>query len=205
MGKAAILGYSAEAYEALQKDGIPFVAVVPPDFSGLMSEHSIEYVEWDFGTINEQSHKIISKLKEKGATFAVPLYEETVEWSGYINSEFRDDPRLFNRYYLFRNKAMMKRKAQMAGIRVGVFEEANDKEDVRQFFARVNEALLKLKDEENYPIHLKPLDAAGAKGHRMITDLEKIENIKDEEFPCLLESHLDGQEFSCEVFIHGGK
>ena len=24
-------------------------------------------------------------------------------------------------------------------------------------------------------------------------------------FPCLLESHLDGQEFSCEVFVHGGK
>jgi hypothetical protein len=70
---------------------------------------------------------------------------------------------------------------------------------------RVNEANLKLDEEMNYPIHLKPLDAAGCKGHRMITTLEQVEEVLPEEFPCLLESHLDGQEFSCEVFIHGGE
>lgn len=204
-GKAALLGFSHQAYEALQKDQVDFIAVVPSDFAGFMEENNIPYLSWDFGTINEQSFKIVDELKARGASYAVPLYEETVEWAGYLNSQFRDDPRLFNRYYLFRNKAMMKRKAQMAGIRVGVFEEAENREQVVKFFKRVNESLLKLEGEANYPIHLKPLDAAGCKGHRMIRDEEAVHSIRDDEFPCLLESHLDGQEFSCEVFVHKGK
>lgn len=203
--KAAILGYSMDAYEALTRDKIDFIAVVPKDFSVYMEEKGIPYYNWDYGTFNEKSISIVQDLKDLGATFAVPLYEETVEWAGFINSQFRNDLRLFNRYNLFRNKAMMKRKAQMAGIRVGVFEEVDSKDQVIKFFKRVNEALLRLDDERYYPIHLKPLDAAGSKGHRMIESLEDIEHIQDNEFPCLLESHLDGQEYSCEVFIHNGE
>jgi len=203
--RTAILGFSIQAFESLQKGNIDFVAVVPSDFKSAMEERGIDYYCWDFGKINELSINIVEAMKEMNVGCAVPLYEETVEWAGYLNSHFRDDPRLFNRYYLFRNKAMMKRKAQMAGIRVGVFEEADSREDVTKFFTRVNEALLKLDGETHYPVHLKPLDAAGCAGHRMIREPENVNEIQDDEFPCLLESHLDGQEFSCEVFIHKGK
>ncbi|MDC1174918.1 ATP-grasp domain-containing protein [Bacteriovoracaceae bacterium] len=203
--KIAVLGYSVQCFASLKDAGIDFVAVVPPEFTPDLKEEGIEHYGWNFEKFNEQSIQIVKDLTEMGVNCAFPLYEETVEWAGYVNSHFRDDPRLFNRYYLFRNKAMMKRKAQMAGIRVGVFEEAESKEQVRKFFRRVNEALLKLDGESNYPVHLKPLDAAGCKGHRMIKEVSKIEEIEDNEFPCLLETHLDGQEFSCEVFIHKGK
>jgi hypothetical protein len=203
--RMAILGFSIQAFSSLQKAGIDFIAVVPSDFAGYMEEKDIPHYCWDFGKFNEQSISIVKELQKRGVTCAVPLFEETVEWAGYINSQLRDDPRLFNRYYLFRNKAMMKRKAQMNGIRVGVFEEVDDKKSVNKFFQRVNEAALKLDGEARYPVHLKPLDAAGCAGHRMIKMEDDIEAIEEDEFPCLLESHLDGAEFSCEVFIHKGK
>ena len=99
----------------------------------------------------------------------------------------------------------MKRKAQLAGIRVGVFEEAKNKEDINYFFKRVNQALIKIDGDSLDPIHVKPFDKAGTVGHRMIRELQDIEEIDDSEFPLLMESHLEGQEFSCEAFIHNGK
>jgi biotin carboxylase len=99
----------------------------------------------------------------------------------------------------------MKRKAQMAGIRVGVFAEAQNKDDIYRFLHRVNEALIKLDGDPNDPIHVKPFNKAGTVGHYMIRDRHEIEQISDSEFPLLMESHLDGQEFSCEAFIHDGK
>lgn len=205
MSKVAVLGYSEAAFASLKDAGIEFVAVVPSDFTEGLEKLGIESYAWNFGRFNEQSITILKELEARGVNCAVPLYEETVEWAGYINSHFRQDPRLFNRYALFRNKAMMKRKAQMSGIRVGVFEEVDSRDQVKSFFNRVNEAMLRLDDEALHPIHLKPFDAAGCKGHRMICSLDSIDEVKDEEFPCLIESHLDGQEFSCEVFIHNGK
>ena len=99
----------------------------------------------------------------------------------------------------------MKRKAQLAGIRVGVFEEANNKEDINYFFKRVNQALIKIDGDPYDPIHVKPFDKAGTVGHRMIREPQDIDEIDDSEFPLLMESHLEGQEFSCEAFIHNGK
>ena len=135
----------------------------------------------------------------------MPLFEETVEWAGALNGRFRDDPRLFTRYLLFRDKAMMKRRAQMSGIRVGLFEEAENKEDVDRFLRRVSKALVKLDTDEPPRVHLKPIDAAGAAGHRMLRRLEDAEKLTEENFPCILETHLEGQEFSCEAFIHKGE
>ncbi len=70
---------------------------------------------------------------------------------------------------------------------------------------RVNVALLKMEGDKNDPIHVKPLDKAGSVGHRAIETAEEIEVLTDADFPLLMESHLDGQEFSCEVFVHKGK
>lgn len=203
--RTALIGWSLQAIEAVDQMDRPFVVVGPPDFEDYASEHDIPFISWDFDRINERSDELFHKLDEFGVEVAVPLYEETVEWAGALNARFQNDMRVFNRALLLRDKGLMKRKAQMAGIHVGVFEEAHDKDGVNRFLKRVNEALLKLDGDPNDPIHLKPLDAAGSVGHRMIQTPEDIDSLSDNEFPCLLESHLDGQEFSCEAFIHNGK
>lgn len=136
----------------------------------------------------------------------MPLFEETVEWAGALNSIYRDDPRVLNRAFLFRNKAMMKRKALLGGLKVGLFEEVYDLGQVHKFLDRLNEAELQLPGEEDAWFHLKPFAAAGTVGHHFIKSREQInEKVKPTDFPCLAESHLHGQEFSCEAFIHHGK
>ncbi|MCW8867928.1 MAG: carboxylate--amine ligase, partial [Marinobacter sp.] len=106
---------------------------------------------------------------------------------------------------LLRDKALMKRRAQLGGIRVGIFEEAHDKGDVIRFLKRVNQTLLKLDGDPNDPIHLKAFDKAGCLGHRVIRTPDEVDTIPEEEFPVLMESHLDGWEFAVEAWIHNGK
>jgi hypothetical protein len=90
-------------------------------------------------------------------------------------------------------------------IRFGIFEEAHDHEDVIRFLKRVNQTLLKLDGDPNDPIHLKAFDKAGCMGHRIIRTPDDVDTIPDEEFPALMESHLDGWEFAVEAWIHDGK
>lgn len=201
----AILGWSLPAIEAVDKLNRPYVVVGPPDFQGFADENDINFIAWDFDRLNEGSEELYQRLKDMDTKVAVPIYEETVEWAGALNARLFNDPRAFNRSLLLRDKGLMKRKAQMAGIRVGVFEEANSKEDIHRFLKRVNDALIKIDGDLNDPIHIKPLNKAGAVGHMMIRDAADIDMMGEMEFPYLMESHLDGQEFSCEAFIHNGK
>ncbi|MGO1060048.1 ATP-grasp domain-containing protein [Planococcus sp. FY231025] len=201
----AILGWSLPAIEAIDKLDRPFVVVGPPDFEGFAKENGINFVPWDFERLNEGSDELYEKLQAMDTKVAVPIYEETVEWAGALNARFFDDPRVFNRSLLMRDKGLMKRKAQMAGIKVGVFEEAHSKEDIHRFLKRVNDALIKIEGDLNDPIHIKPLNKAGTVGHMVIRDATDIEKMEEQEFPYLMESHLDGQEFSCEAFIHNGE
>lgn len=201
----ALLGWSLPAMEAMDAIKRDFVVVAPEAFRTHAKEHDLKYVSWDFERRNDHSIELASSLKEFGVTVAVPLYEETVSWAGAVNASLWNNPRLFNQSLLFRDKAMMKRKAQIAGLRVGVFQEAENHADVRKFLRRVNEALLKLEGEHPDPVHLKAFSAAGCVGHHVIRDDADIDEVPITSFPCLLESHLDGQEFSCEVFVHGGK
>ena len=201
----ALLGWSLQAIEAIDKMNRPYVVVGPPEFKPFADKNGIQFVPWQFNVPIEHSMELYEKLKEFDTKVAVPIYEETVEWAGMLNSLLWENPRVFNKSLLLRDKALMKRRAHLAGLRVGVFEEAFNKEDVAHFLKRMNEALLNM-DEENYePIHVKPFDKAGTVGHRMIKKYEDIEKIDDSEFPLLMESHLEGQEFSCEAFVHNGK
>ncbi len=70
---------------------------------------------------------------------------------------------------------------------------------------RVNQTLLKLDGDPDDPIHVKAFDKAGCLGHRMIRDIEDIDKIPDEEYPLLMESHLDGWEFAVEAWVHDGE
>lgn len=204
----ALLGWSLPVIESMDKNHKPYVVVTFPEFESYAKEHGIPFVSWKFDEWNEQSNslQLAEKLKPFNVDVAVPLFEETVEWAGALNSIYRDDPRVLNRAFLFRNKAMMKRKALLAGIRVGLFEEVYNKEQVYQFMKRLNEAQLQLPGEEDYWVHLKPFNAAGTVGHKLLKTKKDIdEKVNEKDFPCLIESHLSGREFSCEAFIHKGK
>ncbi|MFD4355934.1 acetyl-CoA carboxylase biotin carboxylase subunit family protein [Nocardia sp. NPDC058518] len=149
--------------------------------------------------------EIAETLKEKGVDVAIPIFEETVEWAGAINSVLLDNPRLLGQSMLLRDKSLMKRRAQLGGIRVGIFEEAHERDDVIRFLKRVNQTLLKLDGDPNDPIHLKAFDKAGCLGHRIIRTPDEVDTIPDDEFPMLMESHLDGWEFAVEAWVHNGR
>lgn len=204
-GYIALLGWSLPAIEAVDNFDRRYVVVAPPWAEAFAQENDVPYLSWHFERLNEQSHELAERLREMGVDVAVPLYEETVEWAGAINAVLQKKPRLLNQAMLFRDKALMKRRAQLAGIRVGIFEEALNRLDVVHFLKRVNQALLKLEGDPNDPIHFKAFDKAGCLGHRVVRSVEDVDNISDDEFPALLESHLDGFEFACEVFIHNRK
>ncbi|MDV8022819.1 carboxylate--amine ligase [Rhodococcus sp. IEGM 1330] len=204
-GFVALLGWSLAAVEALDKFDRRYVVVAPEWAEAYCTEHDIPYLPWNFERLNDRSLEIAETLQAKGVDVAIPLYEETVEWAGAINSVLLGNPRLFGQAMLLRDKALMKRRAQLGGIRVGIFEEAHDREDVIRFLRRVNQTLLKLDGDPNDPIHLKAFDKAGCLGHRVIRTPDEVDSIPDEEFPVLMESHLDGWEFAVEAWIHNGK
>lgn len=201
----ALLGWSLRAIAGVAKFNRKYVVIAPSWAEQYAKENDIPFIAWDFERLNERSWEIAKMLQDEGVEVAVPLYEETVEWAGAINAVLQNKPRLLSQAMLFRDKSLMKRRAQLAGIRVGIFEEAHDKIDVVRFLKRVNQTLLKLDGDPNDPIHFKAFDKAGCLGHRVIRTVDDVENISDDEFPALLESHLDGWEFACEVFIHNRK
>ena len=204
-GYIALLGWALGAIEAAEKFDRRYVVVAPEWAEDYCQQHDIPYVPWNFERLNDRSMEIAETLKTMGVDVAVPLFEEVVEWAGAINAVLMDNPRLHGQAVLFRDKALMKRRAQLGGIRVGIFEEAHEKDDVYRFFKRVNQTLLKLDGDVDDPIHLKAFDKAGCLGHRMIRSAEEIEQIPESEYPLLMESHLDGWEFAVEAWIWNGK
>ena len=204
-GHVALLGWSVNAIKAAQKFDRRYTVVAPDWAADFCEANNIPYIPWDFARLNDRSMEIAQRLKDAGVDVAIPLFEETVEWSGAINSVLMNQPRMYGQSVLFRDKALMKRRAQLGGIRVGIFEEAHEKEDVIRFMKRVNQTLLKLDGDPDDPIHVKAFDKAGCLGHRMIRTVEDIDNIPGEEYPLLMESHLDGWEFAVEAWIHDGE
>lgn len=204
-GYVALLGWSLGAVESVDRFDRRYIVVAPDWAEAYCKEHDIPYMAWNFERLNDRSLEIAEKLKEEGVDVAIPLFEETVEWAGAINAVIMENPRLHGQAVLFRDKALMKRRAQLGGIRVGIFEEAHEKDDVVRFLKRVNQTLLKLDGDPDDPIHLKAFDKAGCLGHRVIRTPEEVDAIPDTEFPLLMESHLDGWEFAVEAWIHDGK
>ena len=204
-GYVALLGWSLGAVEAADRFDRRYVVVAPEWAEDYCKKNDIPYIPWNFERLNDRSLEIAERLKEEGVDVAIPLFEETVEWAGAINSVLMGNPRLHGQAVLFRDKALMKRRAQLGGIRVGIFEEAHDRDDVVRFLRRVNQTLLKLDGDPDDPIHLKAFDKAGCLGHRVIRTPEEVDAIPDTEFPLLMESHLDGWEFAVEAWVHDGK
>nr|MBI1230233.1 carboxylate--amine ligase [Cytophagales bacterium] len=204
----ALMGWSLPVIESMQKLNKPYVVVSFPDFEDYARENNIPFVSYQFDEWSDSSNSLdlYEKLKPFKSNVAVPLFEETVEWAGALNSIYRGDSRIFNRAFLFRNKAMMKRKALIGGLRVGLFEEVYTKEGVKNFMKRLNQANLQIEGEQDSWVHIKPFASAGTVGHRLLKSMQDVDDkCRESDFPCLAESHLPGTEFSCEAFIHGGK
>ena len=204
-GYIALLGWSLNAIDAMEKFDRRYIVVAPNWAKEYAEANDIPFMSWNFERLNENSFEIAQMLKDEGVDVAVPLYEETVEWAGAVNAVLLDNPRLLGQSMLFRDKSLMKRRAQLGGIRVGIFEEAHDRDDVERFLRRVNQTLLKQEGDQNDPIHIKAFDLAGCMGHRVVRTVEDVEEIPDSDFPVLMESHLDGWEFAAEAWIHNGK
>jgi hypothetical protein len=204
-GYVAILGWSLNAIDAIDRFDRRYIVVAPDWAEDYARKHDIPFIPWNFERLNDRSMEIAKRLQEEGVDVAIPLFEETVEWAGAINAVLLGNPRLMGQSMLFRDKALMKRRAQLGGIRVGIFEEAHDRDDIYRFLRRVNQALLKLDGDPNDPIHLKAFDKAGCLGHRVIRTPDDVHAIPDDEFPFLMESHLDGWEFAVEAWIKDGK
>ncbi|MBD8505002.1 carboxylate--amine ligase [Hoyosella sp. G463] len=204
-GYVAILGWTLNAIDALDRFDRRYVVVAPEWAEDYARQNDIPFVPWNFERLNDRSMEIAQTLKDMGVDVAIPLFEETVEWAGAINAVLQHNPRLHGQAMLFRDKALMKRRAQLGGIRVGIFEEAHDRDDVVRFLKRVNQTLLKLDGDPNDPIHLKAFDKAGCLGHRVVRTVEDVAGISDDEFPALLESHLDGWEFAVEAWVQDRK
>ena len=100
------MGWSLPVIESMQKLNKPFVVVSFPDFENYAKENNIPFVPYQFDEWSDSSNSL--DLKDKLEAFnvdvAVPLFEETVEWAGALNSLYRDDPKVLNRAFLFRNK-----------------------------------------------------------------------------------------------------
>ncbi len=130
----ALLGWSLPVIESMQKAQKPFVVVSFPEFEAYAKENHIPFVGYqldEFGS-HSNSKALAELLAPYNVDVAVPLYEETVEWAGALNSLYWNDPRVLNRAFLFRNKAIMKRKALLGGLKVGLFEEVYTQEQVHK-------------------------------------------------------------------------
>lgn len=204
-GYVALLGWALGAIDAADRFDRRYIVVAPEWAADFCKEHDIPYIPWNFERLNDRSLEIAERLKAEGVDVAIPLYEETVEWAGAINAVLMGSPRLHGQAMLFRDKALMKRRAQLGGLRVGIFEEAHDKDDVVRFLRRVNQTLLKLEGDPNDPIHLKYFDKAGCLGHRTIRTPDEVDAVPDSDYPLLMESHLSGWEFAVEAWVRDGR
>ncbi len=154
-GYIALLGWSLNAVEAAAAFDRRYVVVAPDWAEEYCQQHDIPYLAWNFERLNDRSMEIAETLEAMGVDVAVPLFEETVEWAGAINAVLLDNPRLLGQSMLMRDKSLMKRRAQLGGIRVGIFEEAHDREDVVRFLRRVNQTTAQTGRDPNDPIHFK--------------------------------------------------
>jgi len=106
-GYIALLGWSLNAIEAAENFDRRYIVVAPDWAEEYCQKHDIPYVPWNFERLNDRSMEIAETLKEKGVDVAIPLYEETVEWAGAINSVLLDNPRIYGQSLLLRDKALM--------------------------------------------------------------------------------------------------
>ncbi|WP_258341372.1 hypothetical protein [Saccharopolyspora gregorii] len=78
-GCVALLGWSLNAVEALDRFDRRYVVVAPDWAEEYCAEHDIPYLRWNFERLNDRSMEIAELLQDRGVDVAIPLFEETVE------------------------------------------------------------------------------------------------------------------------------
>lgn len=123
-GYVAVLGWSLRAIDAIDRFDRRYIIVAPDWAEDYAKEHDIPFMTWDFERLNERSHELAQRLKAEGVDVAIPLFEEVVEWAGAINALLLDNPRLLGQSMLFRDKSLMKRRAQLGASGSGSSRKA---------------------------------------------------------------------------------
>lgn len=77
-GYVAILGWSLNAIDAIDRFDRRYVIVAPRWAEQYAKDNNIPFISWDFERLNERSMEIAERLKEEGVDVAIPLFEETV-------------------------------------------------------------------------------------------------------------------------------
>src|ERR1700709_1076061 len=85
-GYVALLGWSLNAVEALDRFDRRYVVVAPDWAEEYCKNNAIPDIRWNFDRLTDRSLEIAETLQKEGVEVAIPLYEETVEWAGAINS-----------------------------------------------------------------------------------------------------------------------
>ena len=93
-GYIALLGWSLNAIDAADRFDRRYIVVAPEWAEDYCKENDIPYIPWNFERLNDRSMEIAERLKDEGVDAAIPLFEETVEWAGAINSVLMGNPRL---------------------------------------------------------------------------------------------------------------
>ena len=69
-GYIALLGWSLNAIDALEKFDRRFVVVAPNWAEDSAREHDIPYIRWDFERLNDRSMEIAEQLRDDAAATA---------------------------------------------------------------------------------------------------------------------------------------
>ena len=91
-GYVALLGWSLSAIDAVDRFDRRYVVVAPEWAAAYAKDNGIPFIPWNFERLNARSGEIVQTLKDEGVDVAIPLFEETVEWAGAINSVLLDNP-----------------------------------------------------------------------------------------------------------------
>lgn len=73
-GYVAILGWSLNCIEALEKFDRRYVIVAPEWAEDYAKEHKIPFLSWNFERLNDRSMEIAETLKNMGVDVAIPLF-----------------------------------------------------------------------------------------------------------------------------------
>jgi len=72
--KTALIGWSLQAIEAIDKLNKPFIVVAPTEFQSFAKKYNIPFIDWDFGNDHEPGNDEVSEHFLKESNFKSTLW-----------------------------------------------------------------------------------------------------------------------------------
>jgi hypothetical protein len=176
-GYVALLGWSLAAVEAAATFDRRYVVVAPDWAEEYCTEERYSLPPLELRAPQRSLHRDRADAagRRRGCRHPVVRGDRGVGGCHQL-AVLLDNPRLFGQAMLLRDKALMKRRAQLGGVSAWASSRKRTTgTDVIRFLKRVNQTLLKLDGDPNDPIHLKAFDKAGCLGHRVIRTPDEVD------------------------------